>query len=64
MSHKERKGKKILKCKEPKNVEHCFGVLQKARFAIIQNLSRQWDMATIESILVGCVTLHNLNHRR
>jgi hypothetical protein len=41
MSHKERKGKKFLKCKEPKNVEHCFGVLQKARFAIIQNLSRQ-----------------------
>jgi hypothetical protein len=48
MSRKERKGKEFLKCKEPKNVEHCFGVLQKARFAIIHNLSRQWDMATIE----------------
>jgi len=40
MSHKERKGKKKFKCKEPKNVEHCFGVLQKAHFAIIQNLKK------------------------
>jgi hypothetical protein len=42
-----------------KDAECCFGVLQ-ARFAIIQNLSSQWDMATIKSILIGCVILHNL----
>jgi hypothetical protein len=42
-----------------KDVECCFGVLQ-ARFAIIQNLSSQWDMPTIKSILIGCVILHNL----
>jgi hypothetical protein len=26
----------------------------------IQNPSRQWDMATIKSIFIGCVILHNL----
>ncbi len=41
-------------------MECCFGVLQKARFVIIQNLNRQWDMATIKSILIGRVILHNL----
>jgi hypothetical protein len=42
------------------DVEFCFGVLQKTRFVIIQNLSRQWDMATIKSIFIGCVILYNL----
>jgi hypothetical protein len=26
----------------------------------IQDSSRQWDMATIKNILIGCVILHNL----
>jgi hypothetical protein len=42
-----------------KDVERCFWVLQ-TRFAIIQNLNKKWDMATIKSILIGCVILHNL----
>jgi hypothetical protein len=42
-----------------KYVEHYFGVLS-MRFVIIQNPSKQWDMATINNIFIGCVILHNL----
>ncbi len=61
MSHNEKssvhfsKLQKIIK----KDVECCLGVLQ-AHFAIIQNLNRQWDMATIKSATIGCVILHNI----
>jgi hypothetical protein len=44
-----------------KDVEHCFGVLQ-VHFAIIQNQSKQWDMATIKSIFI--CDFAQFNHRR
>jgi len=61
MSHKEKKRQHFSKMQEGarKYVEHCFWVLQ-TRFAIIQNLNKKWDMATIKSIFIGCVILHNL----
>ncbi len=42
-----------------KDVKRCFGVLQ-AGFAIFKIPSRQWDMATIKSMIIRCVILHNL----
>jgi hypothetical protein len=44
--------------KAKKDVERCFWVFQTC-FAIIQNLNKKWDMATIKSILIGCMILHN-----
>ena len=42
-----------------KDVERCFGVLQ-SRWKIIQNPSYQWDLNTIEEILMACVIIHNM----
>ena len=42
-----------------KNVERCFGVLQ-SRWRIIPNPSRQWDLNTINDILMACVIVHNM----
>jgi hypothetical protein len=42
-----------------KDVECCLGVLQ-THFAIIQNPSEQWDMATIKSVIIGGVILRNI----
>ena len=42
-----------------KDVERCFGILQ-ARFAIIQNPSRQWSLAFILDIMFTCCILHNM----
>ena len=42
-----------------KDVERCFGVLQ-SRWKIIQNPSCQWDLNTIEDILMACVIMHNM----
>jgi hypothetical protein len=42
-----------------KDVERCFGILQ-ARFAIIQNPCRQWNLDTIDDILKACAILHNM----
>jgi hypothetical protein len=42
-----------------KDVEKAFGVLQ-ARFVIIWNLFKHWNMATIDDIIITCVILHNM----
>jgi hypothetical protein len=42
-----------------KDVERCFEVLQ-ARFAIIQNSCRLWQMDTIYEVMVICVIIHNM----
>jgi hypothetical protein len=42
-----------------KDVEKAFGVLQ-ARFVIIWNLSKHWNIATIDDIMIMCVILHNV----
>ena len=42
-----------------KDVERSFGVLQ-SRWAIIENPSRQWDLNTINDILMACVIMHNM----
>lgn len=49
------------KCQESvrKDVERAFGVLQ-ARFEIVKNLVRQWDLATIEDIMLACIIMHNM----
>jgi len=49
------------KCQEGalKDVEHAFGVLQ-ARFEILKNPVRQWDLDTIEDIMIACIILYNM----
>jgi len=42
-----------------KDVERAFGVLQ-ARFEILKNPIRQWDLGTIEDIMMACIILHNM----
>jgi hypothetical protein len=42
-----------------KDVERCFGVLQ-ARFAIIKNPSRHWNVDFISNIMFTCCILHNM----
>jgi hypothetical protein len=42
-----------------KDVEQCFGVLQ-MRWGIIQQASRQWDLATIKDILMAYIILYNM----
>jgi hypothetical protein len=42
-----------------KDVERAFGVLQ-VKFVIIWNLSKHWNMATIDDIMIICVILHNM----
>lgn len=42
-----------------KDVERCFGVLQ-ARFAIIRNPCRQWNVEVISDIMFACCILHNM----
>jgi hypothetical protein len=42
-----------------KDVERAFGVLQ-ARFDIVKNPCRLWDMGTIHNIMMGCILIHNM----
>jgi hypothetical protein len=42
-----------------KDVERCFGVLQ-ARFAIIKNPSRHWNVDFISNIMFTCCILYNM----
>ena len=42
-----------------KDVERTFGVLQ-ARFEILKNSVRQWDLCTIKDIMLACIILHNM----
>ena len=51
----------FTKCQEGarKDVERAFGVLQ-ARFEILKNPVRQWDLGTIEDIMIACIILHNM----
>jgi hypothetical protein len=42
-----------------KDVERCFEVLQ-ARFAIIKNPSRHWNVDFISNIMFTCCILHNM----
>ena len=42
-----------------KDVERCFGVLQ-ARFVIIWNPSKQWNLEFISDIMFTCYILHNM----
>ena len=49
------------KCQEGarKDVERAFGVLQ-ARWEIIKNPVRQWDLGVIENIMMACIIMHNM----
>ena len=51
----------FTKCQEGarKDVERAFGILQ-ARFEILKNTVRQWDIGTIEDIMISCIILHNM----
>ena len=51
----------FTKCQEGarKDVERAFGVLQ-ARFEILKNPVRQWDLQTIENIMMACIIMHNM----
>jgi hypothetical protein len=42
-----------------KDIERAFGVLQ-ARWVILQNPVRQWDMDVICDIMYACIVLHNM----
>jgi len=42
-----------------KDIEHAFGVLQ-ARFKIIREPARLWDIADLSIIMRPCVILHNM----
>jgi hypothetical protein len=42
-----------------KDVERAFGVLQ-ARWEIVKNPVRQWDLDTISNIMYCCIILHNM----
>jgi len=49
------------KCQEGarKDVKRAFGILQ-ARFEILKNSIWQWDLGTIEDIMMVCIILHNI----
>ena len=51
----------FAKCQEGarKDVERAFGVLQ-ARWEIIKNPVRQWDLGIIENIMLACIIMHNM----
>ena len=53
--------KHFTKCQEGvrKDVECAFGVLQ-AMFEILKNPVRQWDLRTIEDIMLTYLILHNI----
>ena len=42
-----------------KDVERAFGVLQ-ARWEIVRNPIRAWDLDTISDIMIGCIILHHV----
>jgi hypothetical protein len=42
-----------------KDVEHAFGILQ-ARFKIVKNLCRQYELETMSNIMMYCIVLHNM----
>jgi hypothetical protein len=42
-----------------KDVERAFGVLQ-ARWEIVKNPCRQWELVTITNIMHCCIILHNM----
>jgi hypothetical protein len=42
-----------------KDVECAFGVLQ-ARWEIVKNPVRQWDLQTITDIMLACIIMHNM----
>jgi len=42
-----------------KDVERAFGVFQ-ARWAIVQNPCRMWDMSKIFYIMFSCDIMHNM----
>jgi hypothetical protein len=41
------------------DVEHAFGVLQ-ARWEIVKNPVRQWDLDTINNVMFCCIILYNM----
>ena len=51
----------FTKCQEgaQKDVERAFGVLQ-ARWEIVKNPVRQWDLETISNIMMACIIMHNM----
>ena len=42
-----------------KDVERAFGILQ-ARWEIIKNPIRHWDLGTISDIMLACIIMHNM----
>jgi hypothetical protein len=42
-----------------KDVERAFGVLQ-ARWEIVRNSVRQWDLQTVTHIMIACIIMHNM----
>jgi hypothetical protein len=42
-----------------KDVEHAFGVLQ-ARWEIVKNPVKQWDLETVTDIMIACIIMHNM----
>ena len=40
-------------------MERAFGVLQ-ARWEIVKNPMRQWDLETISNIMMACIIMHNM----
>jgi hypothetical protein len=51
----------FTKCQEGarKDVERAFGVLQ-ARWDIIKNPVRHWDLGVITNIMMACIIMHNM----
>jgi hypothetical protein len=43
-----------------KDIERAFGILQ-ARWEIVRNPVRAWDLDTISDIMIGCIILYNMN---
>jgi hypothetical protein len=41
------------------DVERAFGVLQ-ARWEVVKNLCRSWDLETIDNIMMACIIMHNM----
>ncbi|CAN0919802.1 hypothetical protein LINGRAHAP2_LOCUS31665 [Linum grandiflorum] len=42
-----------------KDVERAFGILQ-ARWAIVRNPARSWDVPSLKNIMLTCIILHNM----
>jgi hypothetical protein len=40
-----------------KDVEHTFEVLQ-ARWEVVKNPCRSWDLETIDNIMMACIIMH------